>query len=159
MGEVKRYSYEEWECTTEPLPEQRTYFDKKGIPITGYLEGYYFFPDTLIDDEKNLKFVKNGKIKTGEEMNNRKHTMDKHMMATKAYHKLGDISRDHDDLCRVYDQDDENFYGMWVTGYGFFDVKFPKETTRELTKEEIKQFSEMNISLSGCNLGKIKLKV
>jgi hypothetical protein len=31
------------------------------------------------------------------------------------------------------------YIGMWVTGFGFFDVRFPKETTRELTKEEIKQ--------------------
>jgi len=90
---------------------------------------------------------------------NRKKTMSLHMMATKAFHKLGDISRDEPDLCYVYDADDDNFYGMWVTGLGFFDVMFPKDTTRELTKEEIAHYSSMNLSLSGNNLGKIKLSV
>lgn len=92
-------------------------------------------------------------------MAHRKHTMDKHMMATTAIHKLGDISSEEPDLCRVYDQDEENYYGMWVTGLGFFDVRFPKATTRELTEEEIEYWSNQYLYMAGSNLGKIKLKL
>ena len=78
----------------------------------------------------------------------RPRTMDKHMMATKAFHKLGDISSDEPDLCHVYDQDGENYYGMWVTGFGFFDVRFPKETTRDLTNDEIKYYNSKRIQIN-----------
>lgn len=61
----------------------------------------------------------------------------RYMMATKAIHMLGDISRDVPNMCVINKEDEENYIGMWVEGFGFFDVKFPKETTRELTKEEI----------------------
>jgi len=68
----------------------------------------------------------------------------RYMMATKAIHKLGDISRDApedgvygvENLCVVYDEDKENYIGNWVTGFGYMEVKFPKSTTRELTEEE-----------------------
>lgn len=81
------------------------------------------------------------------------------MMATVAHHKLGDISRDKPGLCHVYDQDESNYYGMWSFGFGFFDVRFPKDTTRELTDEEISHYSEMNLVISGNNIGKVKLCV
>ena len=57
-------------------------------------------------------------------------------MATKAVHKLGDISRNKPDLCIVHDEDEKNYIGNWVTGFGFINVKFPKNTTRELSEEE-----------------------
>ena len=60
----------------------------------------------------------------------------RYMLATKAMHKLGDISSDVPNLCYVYGEDSDNFIGNWVVGFGFFDVKFPKSTTRELTEEE-----------------------
>lgn len=63
-------------------------------------------------------------------------TLDQMMKATAAFHKLGDISREDEDFCWVYAEDEENFYGNWLTGYGFFDVKSPKKTTRSLTEEE-----------------------
>lgn len=69
-------------------------------------------------------------------------------MATKANHKLGDISSDEPDLCHVYDEDEENYYGMWVTGFGFFDVEFPKATTRDLTKEEIDYYNSRSIQIN-----------
>jgi hypothetical protein len=80
------------------------------------------------------------------------------MMATTAIHKLGDISRKEEDLCRVYDEDEENYYGSWVEGFGFFDVRFPKETTRPLTEEEVAYWSEQHYVLAGCDLGKMKIK-
>lgn len=64
----------------------------------------------------------------------------RHMMATKAYHQLGDISNDTYDICLVYDEDGDNYIGNWITGMGFIDVKFPKDTTRELTPEEIEYY-------------------
>lgn len=89
----------------------------------------------------------------------REHTINKHMMGTKAYHKLGEISRDEPDLCHIYDQDDENWYGTWVEGFGFFDVRFPKDATRDLTQKEIDHYQGLNYVLAGNNLGKMKLAI
>ena len=61
--------------------------------------------------------------------------IDKYMMATKAIHKLGNISRDEPDLCHVHAETATDYIGNWVTGFGFIDVKFPKKTTRNLTEE------------------------
>lgn len=82
-------------------------------------------------------------------------TLDKFMMATKAIHKCGDISRDEPELCRIYAEDGENWFGSWVEGFGFFDVKFPKETTRELTDDEINHFKKQNLYIGGANIGKV----
>lgn len=81
-------------------------------------------------------------------MEHKKHIFSKYMMATTALHLLGDISSSEPDLCHVYNEDEENYYGMWVTGYGFFDVKFPKETTRELTEEEIQKYNSMRVRIN-----------
>lgn len=70
--------------------------------------------------------------------------MKKYYMATKAFHLLGDISSETPDLCLIYREDKDNYYGNWVTGFGFVDVRFPKETTRELTATEIIEFSKMS---------------
>lgn len=81
-------------------------------------------------------------------------TMKKYMIATTAIHKMGDISRPVDDgdysdnLCTIYHEDGENWIGMWVTGFGFADVKFPKTTTRELSQEEIKYFNGKQIQIN-----------
>lgn len=69
-------------------------------------------------------------------------------MATKAFHNLGDISRDEPDLCAISDEDDENWIGNWVTGLGFVFVKFPKETTRELTEEEFTYWNGRPIQIA-----------
>jgi len=50
------------------------------------------------------------------------------MMATKATHKLGDLSRDVPDLCAIWEESGNNYIGNWVTGFGFFNVKFPRST-------------------------------
>lgn len=73
----------------------------------------------------------------------------RYMMATTAIHILGDISRTPSDLCVVFQEDEENFYGNWVTGFGFVNVKFPKLTTTELTEKEIEIFHGKVIELSG----------
>jgi len=67
--------------------------------------------------------------------------MNKYMMATKAIHQTGDISSDIPDLCFVRSDDGENYYiGEWIFGIGFLDVKFPKNTTRELNDNEIEEY-------------------
>ena len=68
-------------------------------------------------------------------------TVDKYMMATRAFHLLGDISRDEEDLCHVSEETPTHWIGSWVEGYGFVKVKFPKETTRDLTDEEIEKYN------------------
>jgi hypothetical protein len=81
-------------------------------------------------------------------------TIDKYMIATTAIHKMGDISRMNPDencmenLCHIYHEEDENFIGMWVTGFGFADVKFPKTTTRELTGKEVEYFNGRKVQIN-----------
>lgn len=67
--------------------------------------------------------------------------MPKYMMATTAIAKLGDISRDEPDICRIDREEGDNYIGAWVTGFGFFDVKFPKATTRELSAAEVEHYN------------------
>jgi len=74
--------------------------------------------------------------------------INKYMMATKAIHKLGDISRDMEDICQIHLETEKNYIGSWVTGYGFLNVHFPKETTRDLTEEEREKYRSMNFQMS-----------
>jgi len=67
-------------------------------------------------------------------MNNK--TFPRHMMGTTAISRAGDISRDEEDYCYIKEQTDEGYIGSWVEGYGFINVLFPTETTRECTPEE-----------------------
>lgn len=69
-------------------------------------------------------------------------------MATKAYHTLGDISSDEPDLCSIYGETLEHYVGSWMTGYGYFDVKFLKETTRKLTQSEADYWNTRAIQIS-----------
>lgn len=62
---------------------------------------------------------------------------ERYMMATTATHDLGNVSRKDHTPCLVYGEEGDFFVGRWVSSFGFTDVKFPKSTTRELTKEEI----------------------
>lgn len=69
-----------------------------------------------------------------------KYKRGRYMMGTKAIHKMGDISRDKPNLCIVFEETEEDYIGNWVCGFGFIEVKFPKETTRELTEDEINKY-------------------
>jgi hypothetical protein len=79
--------------------------------------------------------------------------MKRPMMATTAIHQLGDISSDEPDLCYISGEDDENYIGAWATGFGFFNVKFPKATTRDLTDAEVLHFSKQRLVMSGMDMG------
>jgi hypothetical protein len=60
-----------------------------------------------------------------------------YMLATKAWHPLGDLSRQRPSLCLVTQEDDHHFYGHWaVRTVYFFNVQFPKLYTRGLTAED-----------------------
>lgn len=77
----------------------------------------------------------------------------RYMMATKAIHKLGDISSGKPDLCYIHSEDGDDYVGRWATGFGFINVHFPKETTRELTSEERLYYQNRHIVLSGMDIG------
>ena len=79
-------------------------------------------------------------------------------MATKAIHQLGDISREKPDLCIIFQEDKHNYIGNWVTGFGLVNVKFPKETTRNLTPKEIAYWNSRGVVLSGVYVGKLKVE-
>lgn len=81
----------------------------------------------------------------------------RYMMATKALHKLGDISRDQPDLCLIRDEDGDDFIGEWVTGFGYIQVRFPKATTRDLTDAERARYDGQELELSGRDWGRIDL--
>lgn len=83
--------------------------------------------------------------------------MVKYMMATKATHKLGDISSEKEDICRINSETEKDYIGSWVTGYGFYDVRFPKETTRELTPDEIKKYSSCVYQIGNRPLYKLDI--
>lgn len=71
----------------------------------------------------------------------------KYLMGTKAYHQLGDISRDEYDLFSATGETEKYWVGMWTTGFGFFNVLFPKETSRELTQKEIKKYNKTYVQI------------
>jgi hypothetical protein len=81
----------------------------------------------------------------------------KYMMGTKAIHLLGDISRETADLCRVYGETSEYYVGTWVTGFGFFNVLFPKNTTRELTPEEVTHWNTRSVQIGSQPAMKLKV--
>ena len=80
-----------------------------------------------------------------------------YMMATTAIHQLGDISRDEPDLCHIKEETDTDYIGMWATGFGFFGVKFPKETTRTLTPKEIEKYNKTYIQIADHPAHKLKV--
>lgn len=79
------------------------------------------------------------------------------MMATEAYHILGDLSSEEPDLMVAHAETDDSYIGNWVTGLGFINVCFPKKTTRSLTAEEVEYYNEQYVQLGSHD--PIKLKV
>jgi hypothetical protein len=70
------------------------------------------------------------------------------LMGTKAYHQLGDISRDEYDLFYATGETEKYWVGMWIEGFGYFNVLFPKETSRELTKDEIEKYNNTYVQIT-----------
>lgn len=69
------------------------------------------------------------------------------MMGTTAYHQLGDISSDVYDWFYAHSETLDYYVGQWVTGLGFVNVVYPKNTTRELTDDELKHFKTLKFSI------------
>lgn len=70
----------------------------------------------------------------------------RYAMATSAFTFGGrDISRNTPDLAWMESEDEENFYGRWLTGIGFINVKFPKDTVRPLTDEEVAHYNTKRV--------------
>ena len=67
------------------------------------------------------------------------------MIATTAKHGLGDISRDDGDYCWVSEETKGWYQGAWRTGYGFVNVKFPKDSTRELRPDETEHIKNTRV--------------
>lgn len=80
-----------------------------------------------------------------------------YLVATKAYHLTGDISRETPDLCVVFAEDEEFYYGNWVTGLGFIGVAFPKETTREPSDKEKRRWQNRKLFVGDNQVGTINL--
>ena len=81
----------------------------------------------------------------------------KYMMATAAFHKMGDVSADKPQLCSVTRETDEYYVGTFILGPGLIDIHFPKETTRELTEEEKKEWNNKPIYINGTERFKVDL--
>lgn len=82
----------------------------------------------------------------------------KYMMATTAIHKTGDINRKEPDLCIIFKEEDDNYIGNWVTGFGFIGVKFPKNTTRDLTPEEVEKYHGKVVTMGDGFFSAINIK-
>ena len=80
-----------------------------------------------------------------------------HMMATKAYHQLGDISSEYPDLCAISNETPDYYVGSWVEGFGFFHVLFPKKSTRDLTDEEIEKWNGVQMTINSNPIGKLHI--
>lgn len=70
----------------------------------------------------------------------------KYFIGTTAFHLLGDISR-QESLFRASGETDKYWVGMWVEGFGFFDVLFPKESSRELTESEREHYNKTYVQI------------
>ena len=73
---------------------------------------------------------------------------DTHLMGTKAYHQLSEISRDKPGIFHAAHETDDYWIGSWVEGFGFFDVRFPKDTSRALTKEEVAHYEGRHYAIN-----------
>lgn len=75
---------------------------------------------------------------------------DRYIMATRACTAGNtDISRDEPNLAIVYSETNDCYIGEWAAGFGFVNVLFPKDTTRELTDAEKDHYRGKYIEVGG----------
>lgn len=72
----------------------------------------------------------------------------KYLMGIKAFHQLGEISSDEYDIFYCKNETTDYWIGSWVTGFGFFNVCFPKSTSRELTADEISYYKTLQFRIN-----------
>lgn len=63
------------------------------------------------------------------------------MHGTTAHHLLGNISRPAGDVFVAAEETNDYWIGSWVTGFGYFNVLFPKETSRPLSDQELSYYN------------------
>ena len=89
--------------------------------------------------------------------------MKEYMMAKEAFFKdrNGELKSHWDgdlfDLCYIGGEQGEYYTGHFITGFGIVGLRFPKETTRELTKEEVLKYHNKRLMISGNYIGRIDL--
>ena len=81
-----------------------------------------------------------------------------YLMAKEAHHLLGEVTRDEWDLAIVFKEDNDNFYGNWVFGYGLIDVCFPKDKVRSLNKKEVSKYNNSACGINGSFINMLKVK-
>ena len=82
----------------------------------------------------------------------------KYLMGTKAFHLLGPIGSDEFvDIFRAYAETPKYWVGAWVTGFGFVDVLFPKDTSRELTDKEKEKYGKSSYQIGSQPSFKLKI--
>ncbi len=72
----------------------------------------------------------------------------KYLMGTKAFHQLGEMTMEDYDLFLAEGETDKYWIGAWTISFGFFNALFPKETSRELTQEEIEKYNKTYIQIN-----------
>ena len=81
-----------------------------------------------------------------------------YFMANKFYHKLFPEGREEDehDLAYANEEDDDNYYGGFIFGFGMYNVRFPKENVRGLTEDELNMYARPNTAeLAGARFAAI----
>jgi len=79
-------------------------------------------------------------------------------MGKEAHHVTGEISREEWDLIQINAEDDKNYIGNWMYGFGFIEVKFPKKSIRALNKKEIKYYEGSHYGIGGSYLGDLEIE-
>ena len=59
------------------------------------------------------------------------------------------------ELISISLESEKNYWGMFVEGLGFFNVMFPKDQVRELTKKEIEYLKGVQFGMFGSHSGKL----
>jgi hypothetical protein len=87
----------------------------------------------------------------------REYPTGKYRMATQAAHITGDLGRENPALCIVHGETADHYVGSFIFGFGFYNVKFPKATTRKLTPEEAARFNGAFIRIGSSAYGPITI--
>ena len=80
---------------------------------------------------------------------------EKYMTAGTSYFPNGKFFSQKPDLCVVWGIKGDEYIGQYVYGTGFINIRFLRETTRNLNKAERKEHNGRKLCLSGVIIGKI----
>ena len=70
------------------------------------------------------------------------------MIGTIGYHQLGQLGGDDvEDWFYAVSETQDYWIGNWITGFGFFNILFPKDTSRGLTQKELEYFNTLRFTI------------